>query len=689
MSKNEEFKDRIDDLFSEGDPPQSEPVEGQQPSNAEPTSKERLLSASPSVEPLPQIDAQTKGTGHVGWEEYLNAIDRKERLGFSFDQEAILPLLLNNEKISADEDVIEAPLKIGDAILGSLQLEGDVKWSEAEEHLLETIAQQVTQHVENLRLLEQAEQYRNEAEQASRKLTHEGWDAYLQSPTAPAYAFTYDQNQVIAMVPDDADNFTDFASALSVQTQNLRVRDEDIGQIAIADPNYDQDTVSNLMTVVAARLSNHIENLRLLDETELSRQQLDKRAAELETVAQVSTAAATILEPQPLLQSVVDLTRYSFGLYYSSVYLLNETGDFLNLTAASGKIGHEILEEGHIIRIYQDRSIIANAARTREVVIMSDSGHDPDFMHHPLLPDTKSEMSIPLIVGEQLIGVFDVQSETINRFTDEDIRTFMTLASQTAVALRNAQLYAEQMETVERLRELDHLKSSFLANMSHELRTPLNSILGFTQVILEGLDGPLTEDMTMDLGLIEKNGKHLLTLINEVLDMSKIESGQATLNKEPLNLPEMLDDVVRTSDTLVREGVVLVNACQLSDRMFINADAIRLRQMLLNIVGNAIKFTFEGSVTVETEQINEKIQIRVVDTGIGIPPEKLENIFEAFSQVDSSTTRKVGGTGLGLPISRRLAEMHGGRLWAESQGIEGEGSVFCLELPIGDPKSFS
>ena len=116
---------------------------------------------------------------------------------------------------------------------------------------------------------------------------------------------------------------------------------------------------------------------------------------------------------------------------------------------------------------------------------------------------------------------------------------------------------------------------------------------------------------------------------------------------------------------------------------------IRLRQMLINILSNAMKFTFEGNVTLETEQINEKINIRVVDTGIGIPPEKLENIFEAFSQVDTSTTRKVGGTGLGLPISRRLAEMHGGRLWAESQGIEGEGSVFCLELPIGDPESFS
>ncbi len=245
------------------------------------------------------------------------------------------------------------------------------------------------------------------------------------------------------------------------------------------------------------------------------------------------------------------------------------------------------------------------------------------------------------------------------------------------------------METVERLRELDHLKSSFLANMSHELRTPLNSILGFAQVILEGLDGPMTEDMEMDLGLIEKNGQHLLSLINEVLDMAKIESGRISLSLEPVNLLEMLNDVISTSGPLVRGDVNLVNEYQPSADMFIMADSVRLRQVLLNIISNALKFTDQGSVRIETEQIDEKVQIRVVDTGIGIPPDKLESIFEAFSQVDTSTTRKVGGTGLGLPISRRLAEMHGGWLWAKSRGISGEGATFYLDLPVGDIESLT
>jgi signal transduction histidine kinase len=169
--------------------------------------------------------------------------------------------------------------------------------------------------------------------------------------------------------------------------------------------------------------------------------------------------------------------------------------------------------------------------------------------------------------------------------------------------------------------------------------------------------------------------------------MAKIESGRISLSLEPVILSDMFDNIINTSNPLVRAGVTLVTQNQLTEDMFIMADAVRLRQILLNIIGNALKFTEQGSVCIETEKIEEKVQIRVVDTGIGIPPDKLESIFEAFSQVDTSTTRRAGGTGLGLPISRRLAEMHGGWLWAKSQGIPGEGSTFYLELPIGDVDS--
>jgi signal transduction histidine kinase len=288
-----------------------------------------------------------------------------------------------------------------------------------------------------------------------------------------------------------------------------------------------------------------------------------------------------------------------------------------------------------------------------------------------------------MIVGGKVLGVFDVQSDRVAGFTGEDASIYTTLASQVAVALQNARLYAEQAATVTQLRELDRLKTSFLANMSHELRTPLNSILGFADVILNELDGPLTENMTNDLQLIHKNGQHLLSLINNVLDMAKIEAGKMSLSLEKFKLDDVIKDVVSISAPMVNEKNVALYVEDDSDQETeVEADRIRIRQVMLNLVGNSVKFTEKGHISVRADRQGDKMLIRVQDTGIGIPSELQENIFQEFTQVDSSATRKVGGTGLGLPISRRLIEMHGGRLWVESTGVPGEGSNFFVELPI-------
>ena len=270
-------------------------------------------------------------------------------------------------------------------------------------------------------------------------------------------------------------------------------------------------------------------------------------------------------------------------------------------------------------------------------------------------------------------------------FSQEDANIYTTLASQVAVALQNARLYVEQAATVTQLRELDRLKSSFLANMSHELRTPLNSILGFADVMLEELDGPLTENMNNDLRLIQKNGQHLLHLINDVLDMAKIESGSMNLNiLKSSSLQEIIEEVTSITSTLASEkNLALFIEPDSDHEVEIYADNTRLRQVMINLVNNAIKFTEKGKIAIHVIACEDaQVLITVKDTGIGIPPDKLEAVFQEFTQVDTSTTRKVGGTGLGLPISRRLVEMHGGRLWAESTGIEGEGSTFYVELPI-------
>lgn len=332
-----------------------------------------------------------------------------------------------------------------------------------------------------------------------------------------------------------------------------------------------------------------------------------------------------------------------------------------------------------------EQSIAARATRNRQFVIANDVVHDKEsaFLSNRLLPETRSEMAVPMIVGEKLLGIFDVQADTANFFTEEDANIYTTLAVQVAIALQNARLYMEQSATVLQLRELDRLKSSFLANMSHELRTPLNSILGFADVMLEGLDGPLTKNMDNDLGLIQKNGQHLLHLINDVLDMAKIEAGRMSLNPERFHIHDLLQDVTSITSTLASEKNLSLFIEKDSDSAVeIFADRTRIRQVMINLVNNAIKFTDKGQVRLRADRHGDLITVCVRDTGVGIPPDNLEDIFQEFTQVDTSTTRRAGGTGLGLPISRKLIEMHGGRLWAESAGIDGEGAAFFVELPI-------
>jgi signal transduction histidine kinase len=291
-------------------------------------------------------------------------------------------------------------------------------------------------------------------------------------------------------------------------------------------------------------------------------------------------------------------------------------------------------------------------------------------------------LTVPLAVRGEAVGQLAVSGEA--ELPPEALELASSIAAQASTHLETLRLTEELQKRAEELLELDRLKSGFLANMSHELRTPLNSILGFSDVMLMELDGPLTPNMNDDLKLIQKNGQHLLHLINDVLDMAKIESGRMNLNPEKFNVHNLLEDVNSITSSLAGERNVSLFIEEESDKeVEIFADNTRLRQVMINLVNNAIKFTEKGKVAIRaSKQDSATVLITVKDTGLGIPEEQLEDIFQEFTQVDTSTTRKVGGTGLGLPISRRLIEMHGGRLWAESTGVPGEGSTFFVELPI-------
>jgi CheY-like chemotaxis protein/nitrogen-specific signal transduction histidine kinase len=262
----------------------------------------------------------------------------------------------------------------------------------------------------------------------------------------------------------------------------------------------------------------------------------------------------------------------------------------------------------------------------------------------------------------------------------------MTLGNAAAVSLDNARLYEEQRQATEKLREVDKLKSQFLANMSHELRTPLNSIIGFSRVILKGIDGPITDLQQQDLSAINSAGQHLLNLINDVLDISKIEAGKMELAlEENVNLFDLLNSAMSYAVGLTKDKPIKLVKDYTSDLSSVRADPTKLRQVVINFLSNASKFTEQGSITLKAAQQigpdgKPEVKVSVIDTGVGIAPEDQVRLFQAFTQVDGSLTRKVGGTGLGLSISKRLVEMHGGRVELES--TVGVGSIFSVILPL-------
>lgn len=238
----------------------------------------------------------------------------------------------------------------------------------------------------------------------------------------------------------------------------------------------------------------------------------------------------------------------------------------------------------------------------------------------------------------------------------------------------------ELQEANRRILEADQLKSEFLANMSHELRTPLNSIIGFSRVLLKGIDGPLTYLQRTDITSIHESGKHLLEIINDLLDLSKIEAKKMALNKEDVNIYEVLDNILSTYSILAKEKNLdlIVDLDEALPTVF--GDHTRIRQIILNVLSNAIKFTEQGSVTLKVKNRGTELFFSVKDTGIGIKEEDAPKVFEKFRQVNGSAARKAGGTGLGMPIAKEFVEMHGGQIWFES--VLGKGTTFYFTLPV-------
>jgi signal transduction histidine kinase len=292
----------------------------------------------------------------------------------------------------------------------------------------------------------------------------------------------------------------------------------------------------------------------------------------------------------------------------------------------------------------------------------------------------RARLLVPLVAPDGVLGALVVRRMAPGEFPDSAVQLLQTFATQSVLAIQNARLFSEIGQKSQQLEVASQHKSQFLANMSHELRTPLNAVLGYTELILDSIYGEVPEKARTTLERIQSNGRHLLGLINDVLDLSKIEAGQLTLSLADYSIKGVVHNVYGAVESLATSKNLALKVELPKDLPPAHGDERRLTQVLLNLVGNAIKFTDTGEVAIRTSVANGSFTVAVHDTGPGIAERDQGKIFEEFQQADSSITKQKGGTGLGLAIAKRIIEMHGGRLWVESE--LGHGSTFAFTVPV-------
>lgn len=429
-----------------------------------------------------------------------------------------------------------------------------------------------------------------------------------------------------------------------------------------------------LLRTVATQTSLAVTNAQLFQQTQ-------QNVAELRKLFRISQAAASSIEADVRIRNTVSALQESLNQASVAIYILDETERQLVQIAARGSqpFAPTLSPDHGLARqaLTWGEPIIVNDVRTLSGVGSPDGGLPGSGLQNSL---AFSQLIVPLALGRRVIGIISVQSQQLNAFSEDDLRLLQTLSSNLAATIESARLFQEIQAANERLREVDRLKTQFLANMSHELRTPLNSIIGFSRLMLKGIDGPITTEQEEDLTSIHHSGQHLLRLINDILDMSKIEAGKMVLLFEQVDLAEAARNVLATITALLSDKPVTLLTAFDPELPLIEADPIRIRQILLNLLSNAAKFTDAGTIRLQIQREDDFVHLQVADTGKGIEEKHFDKLFREFEQVDASPTREVGGTGLGLPITRNLVALHGGEIWVESE--LGRGATFHVRLPI-------
>jgi signal transduction histidine kinase len=461
-----------------------------------------------------------------------------------------------------------------------------------------------------------------------------------------------------------------------------RIGSGDLTQRIVIKTGDELEGLANQFNDMAGKLQESYSDLE--QKVEQRTEELAQSVGELRALGEVSRAVNSTLDLETVLNTIVAKAVQLSGTEAGAIYVYDEDKDQFELRSTYGmseeliaairkhRVGVGVGADDPVGKAYASQAMV-------QVADLRDEARTP-VLEAVLQAGYRALLVLPLVGAEGVVGALVVRRKQPGQFPKQTTDLLQTFAAQSVLAIQNARLFSEIGEKSRQLEAASQHKSQFLANMSHELRTPLNAILGYTELILDQLYGETPQKMKGVLERVQSNGKHLLGLINDVLDLSKIEAGQLVLSLADYSVKEVVQSVYSVVESLANAKNLALKVEVPPDLPVARGDERRLAQVLLNLVGNAIKFTDVGEVKIAAAASNGAYTVSVRDTGPGIDAADQVKIFEEFQQADSSATKKKAGTGLGLSIARRIVEMHGGRIWVES--AVGQGATFFMNIPI-------